>query len=64
MILNSSLDDFTVYSNGTLLIENLRTNVDSAISDQLDLSGLYTCVATNIAGSTNASSYVIPFGSK
>lgn len=36
--------------------------IEAKIRHQFDYSGLYTCVAVNIAGITNSSTYILPFG--
>ena len=62
--INSSQDGFSVFENGTLIIEGPLVPMEATVTGQGDHSGLYTCVAVNIAGITNASSYVLPFGGK
>ena len=64
--INSSSDGYTIFPNGTLLMGNILLPVDAAIAGVPDVTGLYTCVAVNLAGSTdaNATSYVVPFGSE
>ena len=53
-----------MFDNGTLLIESLLLPIEAKVTGRMDLSGVYTCVALNIAGITNVSSYVLPLGSK
>ncbi len=60
--ISTSNTNFTVYENGTLLIEGPRVPIEAKLRQQVDYSGLYTCVAVNIAGITNSSSYILPFG--
>ena len=55
---------YTQLSDGTLLIEDILLPGDVLSSGGWDISGLYTCVAVNIAGTAHASSYVFPFGGK
>ena len=50
--------------DGTLLVEDILLPGDAVSTYRWDISGLYTCIAENIAGSSRASSYVFPFGSK
>lgn len=55
---------YTQHLNGTLLIEDMLLPSDAISFGEWDISGLYTCKAENIAGTTHASSYIFPFGSK
>ena len=36
--------------------------MDAAIAGVADVVGVYSCLAVNIAGAANASSYIVPFG--
>ncbi len=55
---------YTQQVDGTLSVEDILLLGDAVSSHRWDVSGLYTCVAENIAGSARASSYIFPFGSK
>ena len=46
------------------MIEGPLVPIEATVTGRVDHSGLYTCVAVNIAGITNASSYILPFGGK
>lgn len=50
--------------DGSLLMEDILLLGDEVSAHRWDISGLYTCIAENIAGSARASSYIFPFGSK
>ena len=60
--LNTSSEAYTVYPNSTLLIQNIMLPVEALLNGHADVSGTYTCVVRNVAGSANASSYIVPFG--
>lgn len=62
VIVNYSTDDFTLFENGTLLVNGLLLSVETKVKGRKDLTGLYTCMAVNIAGVSKVSSYVLPFG--
>lgn len=54
--------DYTLFENGTLLIKGLLVPIEARVQNLTDYSGLYTCVAVNIAGIANVSSYILPLG--
>lgn len=60
--ISASNSNFTAFENETLLIKGPLVPIEARIRQQVDYSGLYTCVAVNIAGITNSSSYILPFG--
>ena len=55
---------YTQQLDGTLLVEDILLPGDAVSTHRWDISGLYTCIMENIAGSAHASSYIFPFGSK
>lgn len=56
--------DFEMFPNGTLFTENIFLPIEALSKEVADTSGVYTCLAQNLAGADNASSYVVPFGGK
>ncbi len=60
--ISSRNTNLTFFENGTILIEGPLVPIEAKVSHQVDYSGLYTCVVVNIAGITNSSSYILPFG--
>lgn len=62
--INEVNGSYTQQPDGTLSVEDILLPGDAVSSHQWDASGLYTCIAENIAGSARTSSYIFPFGSK